>query len=136
MASRNGFALLAAPRRHNYSYLCTNDGSAAPLVVFNCRARAHIRYPVTFPCSDTLHKALVSWLSESESEQQHLLGACSASDLRSAVQAAFRASDALSRIRTSYACSALMNSRSVDEVAHLLGFSTAHVDRLSQNDCV
>ena len=124
----------------NYAYLCGNKGSAAVLVVFNCRARAHIRYPVTFSCSGKLHKTLVHWLNVAVppggSEQQHLLGACSASDIRSAVQAAFGAPDMLSRIRTSFACFALMNSSSTSEVTHVLGFSTAHVERLAESDRV
>jgi hypothetical protein len=118
---------------HNYALLCTS-GSKTPSLVFNRRARAHIRHPVSFQCSGKLKDALLRWshrlpATGSEEQEQQLHG-CSASDVRSIVQASFGTSNALSRMRTSYACFCLCNGRSIGDVAHWLGFSTAHVERL------
>ena len=120
----------------NYALLC-NNGNATPSLVFNRRAKAHIRHPVAFPCSEKLKVTLVHWqrylLSTVNDPEQLLLGRCSASDVRGTVQASFGTSKALSRIRTSFACSALSNGRSTGEVAHCLGFSNAHVESISNS---
>ena len=121
---------------HNYALLCTN-ANETPSLVFNRRAKAHIRHQVKFECSKKLKETLLHWIKHllptgSEEQQQLLLGGCSATDVRSIVQASFGTPDALSRIRTSFACSCLCNGRSISEVAHWLGFSTAHVECLSE----
>jgi hypothetical protein len=92
---------------------------------------------VSFQCPEKLKDALLRWShhlpatgSEEQEQQQQLLDGYSASDVRSIVQASFGTSNALSRMRTSYACFCLCNGRSIGDVAHWLGFSTAHVERL------
>jgi UDP-N-acetylglucosamine/UDP-N-acetylgalactosamine diphosphorylase len=115
-----------------------NDDGSSTVQPDETNAYKHIRHPVSFACSEKLKDALLRWSkhlpptgSEEHQQQQLLLGGCSAADVRSILQASFGASDALSRIRTSFACSCLCNGRSINDVAHLLGFSTAHVECLS-----